>query len=378
MPQSKSVFVTGATGFLGSHLAFHFLEQGHHVSVLARSSKSASARARVEETLCAVAGSDDAAAALFERLDVLEGDISRPGLDLSDATAQQLTRSTDEVWHCAASLNFAAEDRDEIFRMNVGGTEHILDFVAQMPAKRLHHVSTAYVAGTRTDVALESEIDVGQAFKNAYEESKNRSEVIISEAHRKGAVRASIYRPSVVIGDSRSGRTTHFHGVYAFIRGLWTASERLRRKLPEGSMVHLPLRVVGSLETTLNFVPIDYVVQGMAAIAANDASLGRTYHLTNPVPTLNSFWLSNICRILRVEGVELVDERSFADNPPTKLEMIFQKQMAFYYMYLQGEPRFDNRNTAEALAGMGITCPVMTMEFLEKMTAWYLNFLQRE
>jgi thioester reductase-like protein len=223
---------------------------------------------------------------------------------------------------------------------------------------------------------MESDIDVGQAFKNAYEESKNRSEVIISEAHRRGAVRASIYRPSVVIGDSRSGRTTHFHGVYAFIRGLWAALERLRRRLPEGSVVHLPLRVRGSMKTTLNFVPIDYVVQGMAAIGANDASLGRTYHLTNPVPTPNSFWLSNICRILRVEGVELVDGRSFAANPPTKLEMLFQKQMAFYYMYLQGEPRFDNRNTAEALAGTGITCPVMTAEFLEKMTGWYLDFLK--
>src|SRR5262245_24833313 len=232
MPQSKRVFVTGATGFLGSHLAFHFLEQGHHVSVLSRSSKSASARTRVEETLRTVAGSDDAAGALFERLDVLEGDISRPGLDLNDAATQQVTRSTDEVWHCAASLSFAEEDRDEIFRMNVGGTEHILQLVTQMPSKRFHHVSTAYVAGNRTDVAMESRSDVGQTFNNAYEESKTRSEIIISEAHRNGAVRASIYRPSVVIGDSRSGRTTHFHGVYAFIRGLWTALERLRRKLP--------------------------------------------------------------------------------------------------------------------------------------------------
>src|SRR5262245_58030458 len=100
MPQPKRVFVTGATGFLGSHLAFHFLKQGHHVSVLARSSKSASARERVEETLRAVARSDAAAGTLFEQLDVLEGDISRPGFDLNDAATQQLTRSTDEIWHC--------------------------------------------------------------------------------------------------------------------------------------------------------------------------------------------------------------------------------------------------------------------------------------
>ena len=62
----------------------------------------------------------------------------------------------------------------------------------------------------------------------------------------------------------------------------------------------------------------------------------------------------------------------------TKLESLFQKQMAFYYMYLQGEPRFDNRNAAEALAGTGITCPVMTAEFMDKMTGWYLEYLNRE
>src|SRR5262247_363412 len=105
MPERKSVFVTGATGFLGSHLAFRLLEQGHHVTVLARASKSASARERIEETLRFVAGSDGSVNALFERLDVLEGDISRPSLGLSDEARLKLVSSTDEVWHCAASLS---------------------------------------------------------------------------------------------------------------------------------------------------------------------------------------------------------------------------------------------------------------------------------
>src|SRR5207247_7626369 len=122
-------------------------------------------------------------------------------------------------------------------------------------------------AGSRSDLALETEIDVGQGFRNPYEESKCQAELMVADAERHGAISPSIYRPSIVIGDSKSGRVTHFHGVYAFIRGLWAALERLRRRMPEGGLINLPLRVLGRESTTLNFVPIDYVVDAMVAIS---------------------------------------------------------------------------------------------------------------
>lgn len=378
MPDPKNVFVTGATGFLGSHLAFRLLEQGHHVQALARSSKNTSARTRVEETLQSVAGSAELLKPHLARLDVIEGDISQPSLGMNDEARQQMITSTAEVWHCAASLSFSEEDREEIFRMNIGGTEHLLSLVEQTTTRRLQHVSTAYVAGNRPDIAKEGDIDVGQTFKNPYEESKCRSELLVAAAHRHGKVGATIYRPSIVIGDSKTGRVTHFHGVYAFIRGLWTALARIRRRMPEGGTVHLPLRVAGNVSGTLNFVPIDYVVDGMLAIAAQESSLGQTYHLANPVPTPNAVWLPNITRLLGVTGVEIVPESSFAETPMTKMEMLFQRQMAFYYMYLQGEPRFDCSQTQAALKGTGIECPTVTVEFIEKMIGWYVRYLQGE
>src|SRR2546428_10397147 len=105
---------------------------------------------------------------------------------------------------------------------------------------------------------------------------------MIAEAHRAGAVTASVYRPSIVIGDSKSGGVTHFHGVYAFIRALWAALERLRRRMPEGGSINLPLRVLGAETQTLSFVPIDYVVDGMVEISRRPDSDGGTYHLANP------------------------------------------------------------------------------------------------
>jgi thioester reductase-like protein len=369
MSERKTVFLTGATGFLGSHLATRLLQDDCNVIALARGSRTASAKDRVEEIL------RDVGISHFEKLKVVEGDISLAGLGLDEATRKQIVSNTDEVWHCAASLSFQQEDRAEIFRMNVDGTRNILDLVEQTPSRRLQHVSTAYIAGNRSDLALETEINVGQTFKNAYEESKCQAELLVAEAHRKGFAVASVYRPSIVIGDSKSGRVTHFHGVYAFIRGLWAALERLRRRMPESGFVNLPLRVLGVETQTLNFVPIDYVVDGMAVISRQPQSIGGTYHLVNPSPTENRVWLPNICRVLRAEGIQLVGENSFLKTPMTKLEALFQKQMAFYYQYLQGEPRFDCRRALAALSNTGIECPPVTKEFIDRMAGWYVDFL---
>src|ERR1043166_654673 len=116
MSERKNIFLTGATGFLGGHLAARLLEDGHHVVVLARNSKTASAKIRVEDVLREIGTSR------FENLEVFEGDISLPGLGLDDVATKRIVSSVDEIWHCAASLSFQQEDRDEIFRMNVDGT----------------------------------------------------------------------------------------------------------------------------------------------------------------------------------------------------------------------------------------------------------------
>jgi thioester reductase-like protein len=369
MSKPKEVFITGATGFLGSHLTARLLDHGNHVTALARSSKNAAAETRVKDVL------RDVGTSCLDNLRVLEGDISQPGLGLSEEAKKQLAASTDETWHCAASLSFQQQDRDEIFRMNVDGTRYVLDFVKQTRTRRLQHVSTAYIAGNRPDLALETEINVGQSFKNPYEESKCQAELLIAAEQSKQAIVASVYRPSIVIGDSRSGRATHFHGVYAFIRALWSMLERLRRRAPDRDFVHLPLRLPGAEAQTLNFVPIDYVVSAMIEISGRTDSAGGTYHLANPIPTENRLWLPNICRALRVEGIQLVGQKSFLKTPMTKLEALLQKQMAFYYQYLQGEPRFDCRRALEALRNSGVECPPVTVELIDKMVNWYIDLL---
>jgi len=371
MPAAKCVFLTGATGFLGSHLTLALLAGGHRVTALARKTSAQSARERVLDVLARVSPESPDSG----RLEVLEGDIAMPRLGLDPATFRDLAGSVDEVWHSAASLSFVEEDRDEIFRMNVEGTRHVLDLASGIHGRRLHHVSTAYVAGDRRGVVGEDEPDAGQSFRNPYEESKYAAENLLRAATRSGAAAVTIYRPSIVIGDSVSGKATHFHGVYAFIRGLWIVARRLRRDDPHSQYLDLPLRIRGSESGTLNFVPVDFVTDAIIELSGQASAVGRTFHLTNPKPTPNRLWIGIVCRQLGIQGVRLAEDDSFRAQPMTRLETLFHRQMTFYLPYLSSEPVFDCTLAREALRGSGIRCPGVTGEFAAKMTGWYIDWL---
>jgi thioester reductase-like protein len=374
MPATKTAFLTGATGFLGSHLTHRLLDDGNRVTALARASGTSDARARVLDVLARIGG-EPLPAEWAGRLTVVDGDLAEERLGLDRSRWEALASSIDEVWHSAASLSFLEEDREDIFRMNVGGTRNILDLAAGTPRRRLHHISTAYVAGKRTGRVAEGELDAGQEFRNPYEESKFRAELLIREGEQQRGVVATVYRPSIVIGESRTGKATHFHGVYAFIRGLWTVARRLRRGQPPDTPVDLPLRILGSEQSTLNFVPVDFVTDALLALSRNGGVPGETFHLTNPGPTPNHLWLGIVCRQLAIRGVRLVAGPSFDETPMTRLETIFHRQMTFYSPYLQSEPAFDSTATASSLAPDAVRCPEVTPEFAARMTGWYIDRL---
>src|SRR6185295_13240080 len=104
--------------------------------------------------------------------------------------------------------------REVGMRVNVDGTRHVLDFAAAQPSlERLHYVSTCYVSGRYQGVFAESDLEKGQTFNNYYEETKYLAEVEVQRRMREG-LPATIYRPSVVVGDSTSGATQKYDGPY--------------------------------------------------------------------------------------------------------------------------------------------------------------------
>ena len=191
----------------------------------------------------------------------IAGDVVEPELGLTLGDRNTLAQ-VDRILHCAASVSFAlplAEAR----AINVIGTERLLALARSLPRlQRFDAVSTAYVAGCRTSRILESELDHDAGFHSSYEQSKNESEQVLRRAMLDLPI--TVRRPSIVVGDSRTGRTGAWKVLY------WTLKIVARGFLPV--IPHDP-------EGKLDIVPVDFVADAIFALANDPETIGRTYHL---------------------------------------------------------------------------------------------------
>jgi thioester reductase-like protein len=241
-----AVLMTGATGFVGREILSRFLARGdRHIYALVRADND-----------------DDAAARLpaDERLTAVAGDIERSGLGLSNGRAEQLRREVGTVLHCAASVSFDLP-LPESRRVNVEGTRNVVDFARSCrELDRLSYVSTAYVAGEPGRLFREDELAVGQRFRNPYERSKFEAELALRS---EGAgLPLQILRPSIVVGDSATGRTSSFNVLYAPLKAF------ARGKVPA-----IPAR----RDSPVDIVPVDYVADRVHELATGGPD--GTFHL---------------------------------------------------------------------------------------------------
>lgn len=262
----SSLLMTGFPGFLGSALLPRLLarREGVHAICLVQPHHMAQAERRVAEIEAAHPQTQG-------RISLLEGDITRSGLGVALARRPQLDDVT-EVWHLAAVYDLSVPEA-VARRVNVEGTGNVLEFCAARPdLQRLQYVSTCYVSGDHRGVFPEDDLDLGQGFLNHYESTKFEAEVLVRRAMRHG-LRATIYRPGVVVGDSRSGETQKYDGPYFLAAFL--------RKQPSVALVP---SLGDADEVRFGLVPRDYVIEAMDALSVMDKSVGRTYALTDPHP----------------------------------------------------------------------------------------------
>ncbi len=260
------LLMTGFPGFLASALLPRLLErrQGARAICLVQEQHLAAARLKVDE----LAGSHPHTSG---RIALVAGDITAPDLGTAASTVEPLGEIT-EVWHLAAVYDLTVP-AEVAHRVNVGGTHHVLAFCESLPhLERLHYVSTCYVSGRFDGEFTEEELDAGQEFRNHYESTKFEAEVLVRKAMADG-LPATIYRPGIVVGDSRTGETQKFDGPYFL-------ATFLRRQLP----VALVPAVGPVDEVRVCVVPRDFVVDAMDVLSVSDASLGKTYALTDPSP----------------------------------------------------------------------------------------------
>ena len=237
-----ALLATGATGFVGAELLVRALERsGRHVYVLVRAGDDAAAQARIDAVLREALG-----VVPPDRVTAIAGDLEADGLGLTGRSAAMLAADVTTVLHCAASVSFSlplARARE----INVEGTRRMLALARGLPRlERFAYVSTAYVSGRHRGLFGADDLDCGQRFRNTYERSKHEAELLVGAAGRELPVQ--VFRPSIVVGERRTGWTSSFNVLYqplrAFSRGHYSV---------------LP----GDLDAPVDIVPIDYVADGI-------------------------------------------------------------------------------------------------------------------
>lgn len=260
-------FLTGYPGFLGGQLLPRILagDPAAQAVCLVQSRFLAVARSRIEHMRL---GTPE----LARRVRLVEGDITESDLGLGPELPS-LARAITTVWHLAAVYDLSVA-REVGLRVNVEGTRNVLALASRCTdLDRFHYVSTCYVSGRHAGIFSEEDLEVGQQFNNCYEETKFLAELEVRAACRQG-LPATVYRPSIVVGDSRSGATDKYDGPYVIIRWM------LRQP---GRTAVLP--VVGDPDRTrVNLVPSDFVIDAIAHLASLPHGAGRTYQLADPAP----------------------------------------------------------------------------------------------
>ena len=255
MDSKEFILVTGATGFLGTQVVRQLLAQQPEakLALLIRDRAGQSGWQRA----CAVVPEADR-----PRIEVVSGDVSQQDCGLDVGVRERLKAELTRVVHSAATVRFD-HSLEEARRINVEGTRHLLDLAGAAPRLRsFAYVGTAYVAGERTGLVREDELATGQTYRNTYEQTKAEAEALVRS--RLTSLPGVILRPSIIVGDSRTGVTSSFKMMYWPLK---IYARRLWRTVP------------GYPDAVLDIVPVDFVASAVARLLWDPAALGATIHL---------------------------------------------------------------------------------------------------
>jgi len=336
--------VTGGTGFIGRHLLRELARREGTTYVLVREAS----RPRLERLIASLGAAN--------RMQALVGDITTPGLGLSETDRSQLQGA--DIYHLAAVYDLeASEEANE--RANVGGTRNVVALAEQLSA-RLHHVSSIAVAGGKWKGKFTEEMfEAGQVLDHPYYKTKYEAESMV----RASSVRYRIYRPGLVIGSSENGAADRIDGPYYAFKLI----QRLRQAIPPW----VPL--VGLEGGEINIVPVDFVARALDVIGHKPDLDGRTFHLTDPAAKSLGDVTNEFCRAAHAPQFTLrLDSRAGSMLPREMVGMLQHWPVAQTLkrrllegvripepalQYVTNRARFTSEGAQAALAGSGVECP---------------------
>jgi NAD(P)-dependent dehydrogenase (short-subunit alcohol dehydrogenase family) len=253
-------FVTGASGFIGKRLVRQLLARADaRVYALLRDGSA--------DRLTSLRDSWGPGA---QRVVPVIGDLTKPSLALSDADFKALDGKVDHVFHLGAVYALDADPELEM-STNVGGTRNAVRFAQRIRAGRFHHVSSIAAAGLYEGVFREDMFEEAERLEHPYFSSKHESEKIVRAECK---LPWQIYRPGIVVGDSRTGEMDKIDGPYYFFKLI----QKVRRMLPPW------MPMIGLEGGRINLVPVDFVARALDHLAHLEGQDGRCFHLTDPHP----------------------------------------------------------------------------------------------
>ncbi|MBE7941989.1 MULTISPECIES: SDR family oxidoreductase [Ramlibacter] len=342
-------FVTGATGFIGKRLVRKLLaRKGSVVHFLVR-----------EDSLAKVAALREFWGVGPARAVPVVGDLRQKRLGVSAADLKALKGQVDHVFHLAAVYDLGADAQQQV-EVNIEGTRNTVDFAQAIAAGHFHHVSSIAAAGLYEGVFREDMFEEAENTDHPYFMTKHESEKIVRTACR---LPWTVYRPAMVVGDSRTGEMDKIDGPYYFFKLI----QRLRRILPPW------MPSVGLEGGRINIVPVDFVVDALAAISQRPDIAGRCFHLVDPVGYRVGDVLDIFSRAAHAPRMNLfvnaallgfipksVRKGLMAVAPVRRIRAAVMKDLGLpddILEFVNYPTRFDCRETLAALKGTGIACP---------------------
>ncbi|UTH76458.1 alpha/beta fold hydrolase [Chromobacterium sp. IIBBL 290-4] len=331
----SKIYLTGGTGFLGSHfIRNHLLSGVYEIECLVRGASDEECMRRIHEAVHR-ADDDYVTTEVFhwDQLKVIRADITQELSGVDRAFLKSRSGAAGATFfHFASSLNFEEKNRAVIYDHNINGLTNAFKVAAELKCATFFYISTAYTVGRHSGAVAET-LHYGHIFNNYYEETKCAAEHLVDRLCREHGMRLVIVRPSIVIGPSQTQSTGGSKtGLYGFIREM----HRLKRTLSAGGEV----RIAGNPEAGVNLVPVDCLCRDIFAIFSDLPDKGGIYHVTAESNINISRLADMISSALDISGlrVDWVD-----DDTASAVEKLLARKTVFYNSYMQSTKMFERK-----------------------------------
>ena len=369
----KTIFLTGATGFIGTQIARNLIEDKEAtVLALVRAKNENEALRKIEREWW---DWPELIEALGSRIEPLYGDISSANMGMNEAEYNRAIERVTHIIHTAADFHVISFEK--LAKPNIEGTANVLEFAQKINQhhrlERFSHVSTAYVAGGKTGIVSEEELSDSFGFSTDYERSKYEGELLVRAAKKDLSI--SVFRPSMVVGDSKNGAIKTFNTIYFPLRLYLT-----------GKMRFIP----ADCSFRINMVPVDYVAKAITQLTFDPKADGLTFHVVSPhesLPQLGEMldfvkvWAKNNLGV-KLPNPFYISMSASSIRALIKIQRFFKRKdnrvsnaLVSLAPYFSGNLRFDRSNIDKLLGPYNFNWQEIMPKLLDYAT--YNSFFHR-